>query len=331
LADEHRTFVHHPFGERRMNRRIAPLITVALSIALLGITSACSRKATKTTAQPQRIASVEGLSQPEALSFDPGQNVYFVSNVNGSPGVKDGNGFISRITADGVMDSLHFIQGGRDGVQLDAPMGSRVQGDTLWVLDVDKLRGFNTHTGAPTTTVDLAPLKALFLNDLAIDSTGEFYITDTGVQVSADGKNNHTGPDRILHVAHDRTVSVAVSTPLLSSPDGIAWDQRGKRFVLAPFSGPSVQEWRIGDPGPRDVANGKGKFDGAEVEHDGTILITSWNDSSVATLEGPKLIPRIAKLPFQPADVSMDAVRSRVGIVSLVANRFELWEWPFTK
>jgi sugar lactone lactonase YvrE len=313
-----------------MNRRTAPLLAVATAVTLLAA-SACSRKAAKTTAQPQRIASVEGLSEPEALSFDPGQNVYFVSNVNGSTGVKDGNGFISRITADGVMDSLHFIQGGRNGVQLDAPMGSRVQGDTLWVLDVDKLRGFNTHTGAPTTTIDLAPLKALFLNDLAIDSTGEFYITDTGVEVAADGKSNHTGPDRILHVAHDRTVTVAVSTPLLSTPDGIAWDQRGKRFVLAPFSGPSVQEWRIGDPGPKDVAKGKGMFDGAEVERDGTILITSWNDSSVATLEGPKLIPRITKLPYQPADVSMDPVRSRVGIVSLVANRFELWEWPFKK
>jgi sugar lactone lactonase YvrE len=323
--------VHHLFGERRMTRRTAPLRTLALSLTLLAAVGACSRKAAKTTAQPQRIAAVEGLSQPEALSFDSAQNVYFVSNVNGSPGVRDGNGFISRITADGVMDSLHFIQGGRNGVQLDGPMGSRVQGDTLWVLDIDKLRGFNTRTGAPTTTVDLAPLKALFLNDLAIDSAGEFYITDTGVQVSPDGKDNHTGPDRILHVAHDRTVSVAISTPLLSSPDGIAWDQRGKRFVLAPFSGPSVQEWRIGDPGPKDVAKGKGMFDGAEVEHDGTILITSWNDSSVSTLEGPKLIPRISKLPYQPADVSMDQVRSRVGIVSLVANRFELWEWPSRK
>jgi sugar lactone lactonase YvrE len=321
----------HPLGERRMNRRIAHLFTAAISITLLGAASACSRKAAKTPAQPRHIASVEGLSQPEALSFDPAQNAYFVSNINGSPGVKDGNGFISRITSDGVMDSLHFIQGGRNGVQLDAPMGSRVQGDTLWVLDVDKLRGFNTHTGAPTVTVDLAPVKVLFPNDLAIDSTGEFYITDTGVQVAADGTSNHTGPDRILHVAHDRTVSVAVSTPLLSSPDGIGWDQRGKRFVLAPFSGPSVQEWRIGDPGPKDVAKGKGMFDGVEVERDGTILITSWNDSSVATLEGPKLIPRITRLPYQPADVSMDAARSRVGIVSLVANRFELWEWPSTK
>jgi sugar lactone lactonase YvrE len=314
-----------------MNRPTASLLTVAFSVALLVIPGACTSKAAKTTAQPQRIAFVEGLSQPEALSFDPAQNVYFVSNSNGSPGVKDGNGFISRITADGVMDSLHFIQAGRNNVQLDSPMGSRVQGDTLWVLDVDKLRGFNTHTGAPIITVDLSPLKALFLNDLAIDSTGEFYITDTGVQVGADGNMSHPGPDRILHVAHDRTASVAVSTPLLSSPDGIDWDPRAKRFILAPFAGPSVQEWRVGDPGPTDIAKGKGMFDGVEVERDGSILITSWNDSSVSTLEGTKLVPRISKLPFQPADVSMDAARSRVGIVSLVANRFELWQWPSTK
>jgi hypothetical protein len=314
-----------------MNRPTASLLTVAFSVALIVIPGACKSKTARTTAQPQRIASVEGLSQPEALSFDPAQNVYFISNANGSPGVKDGNGFISRITADGVMDSLHFIQSGRDSVQLDAPMGSRVQGDTLWVVDVDKLRGFNTHTGAPLITVDLSSLKALFLNDLAIDSTGEFYITDTGIQVGADGNMNHSGPDRILHVAHDRTASVAVSTPLLSEPDGIAWDQRGKRFVLAPFAGPSVQEWRIGDPGPKDVATGKGMFDGVEVERDGSILITSWNDSSVSVLQGTKLVPRITKLGYQPADVSMDPLRSRVGIVSLVANRFELWEWPSTK
>ena len=314
-----------------MTRPTASPLALALFVALIVAPSACTSKAAKTDAQPQRISIVEGLAQPEALSFDASQNVYFVSNVNGSPGVRDGNGFISRITADGTMDSLHFIQGGRDGVQLDAPMGSRVQGDTLWVLDIDKLRGFDTKSGKPYVTVDLSPLKALFLNDLAIDSTGEFYITDTGVLVAANGMDSHPGPDRILHVAHDRSISVAASTALFSSPDGIAWDQRAKRFILAPFAGPSVQEWRIGDAGPKDIAQGKGMFDGVEVERDGTILITSWNDSSVSTLEGQKLVPRITKLGYQPADVSMDAGRSRVGIVSIVANRFELWEWPSTR
>ncbi|MBK5187866.1 MAG: hypothetical protein JJD97_06440, partial [Gemmatimonadaceae bacterium] len=215
-----------------MTRPIASPLASALSVALLALVGACTSKPAKTTAQqPKRIAVLDGLAAPEALSYDAAQNVYFISNVNGTPGVKDGNGFISRVTADGVMDSLHFIQGGRDGVQLDAPMGSRVQGDTLWVLDVDKLRGFDTHSGKSLVTVDLAPLKALFLNDLAIDSTGEFYITDTGVLATSDGKESHPGPDRILHVARDRSVSVAASTALFSSPDGIDWDQRAKRFI----------------------------------------------------------------------------------------------------
>jgi len=316
-------------NERAMSRTtVTPFV---LAISVIAIASGCSSSKKQPPAQPRKIAEIDHLSSPEALSFDPAQNVYFISNVNGTPGVKDGNGFISRVTADGVMDSLHFIQGGRDSVTLDAPMGSRVQGDTLWVLDVDKLRGFNTHTGAPLTVVDFAPFSAHFLNDLAIDSTGEFYITDTGVQVGPDGKMTHPGPDRIFHVARDRTVTIALSTSFLSSPDGIDFDRRGRRFVLAPFAGNAVQQWKSNDPGPSDVAKGKGLFDGIEVEPNGAILITSWNDSSVSTLEGPKLVPRISKLPYPPADVSMDVGRLRVGIVSLANNRFELWEWPSTK
>jgi sugar lactone lactonase YvrE len=318
---------HHP-GDHRMTRSNAAIL--ALAIALVAIPAACTSRS-KPTHAPRRLAVIEGLAQPEALSFDAAQDVYFVSNANGDLGTKHGTGFISRISSSGVMDSLHFIQGGRDGVALDAPMGSRVQGDTLWVLDVDRLRGFNTRTGAPIATVDLSPLNARFLNDLAIDSTGEFWITDTGVQPGPGGTMTHPGPDRIFHVAHDRTVSVALSTQMLSSPDGIDWDRRGKRFVLAPFDGNAVQSWRTTDPGPADIAKGRGKFDGVEVQKSGAILITSWNDSSVSTLEGPKLVPRITKLPYQPADVSMDPGRSRVGIVSLTSNRFELWEWPATK
>lgn len=317
------------FKQRAMTRTIvSPFVLVA---ALAALVIGCSSSKKQPASPPHKIAEIDSLSSPEALSFDAAQNVYFISNVNGTPGVKDGNGFISRVTADGVMDSLHFIQGGRDSVTLDSPMGSRVQGDTLWVVDVDKLRGFNTHTGAPLTVVDFAPLGAHFLNDLAIDSTGEFYITDTGVQAGADGKMTHPGPDRIFRVARDRTVTIALSTSFLSSPDGIDFDRRGRRFVLAPFAGNAVQEWRSADPGPSDVAKGKGLFDGVEVEPNGAILITSWNDSSVSTLEGPKLVPRISKLPYPPADVSMDVGRSRVGIVSLANNRFELWEWPSTK
>jgi sugar lactone lactonase YvrE len=277
---------------------------------------------------PERLAAVDGLSAPEALTFDPVRDAYFVSNVNGSPGVKDGNGFISRITADGKLDSLHFIQGGRAGVTLNAPMGSRTRGDTLWVLDVDALRAFDTRSGAPLTTVDLAPAGALFLNDLAFGPTGEIYVSDMRLRVSRGGNMTPTGPGRIYRIGPDRKVSVALESARLSSPDGLGWDPAGRRLIIAPFEGPNVLAWRPGESVPRTVAQGKGRFDGVEVEPDGSILISAWNDSSVATLEGGKLVRRLGPLRMTPADVSMDTRRGRVGIVSLEVNRFELWSWP---
>src|SRR5256885_2475937 len=164
-----------------------------------------------TPAQADRPIAIvhDGLASAEALSFAPARAVYFVSNINGDPGIKDGNGFITRITADGVVDSLHFIQGGRNGVALNAPMGSRVQGDTLWVLDVDVLRGFNARTGAPVKAIDLAPAGAGFLNDLTVGPDGDFYITDTGVR-PVSGNLDHVAPDRIYHFDNRRKGSLAL-------------------------------------------------------------------------------------------------------------------------
>jgi sugar lactone lactonase YvrE len=269
------------------------------------------------TMWPQRqLATFDSLKSPEALSYDAAVDAYFVSNWNG----RDGHGFIARIRGtDGAVDSLHFIQG------LHGPMGSRIKGDTLWVLDDEAIRGFDVRTGAPLATVDLSSVHPLFLNDLAIGPADDFYITDTGVDFKTD---KHVGPDRIYHVTKDRHVTVALETPALDQPDGIDWDPRARQLILAPIGGDSVQTWRPGAKGPTDVATRKGRYDGIEIEKDGTVLITSWADSSILELRNGSLTPRIGGLKAPPADVSVDTRRHQVGIVYLVANRFELWTLP---
>jgi sugar lactone lactonase YvrE len=309
-------------------RRISLLGALGLAV-LPGCKSRADRNETSsstTKAASARIAAVSGLSSAEAVVFDSARDVYFVSNINGDAGVKDGNGFISRITADGVVDSLHFIQGGRGGVTLNGPMGSRIKGDTLWVVDVDALRGFDARTGAPVAAIDLAPAGAAFLNDLTLGPDNDFYITDTGVR-TVKGKSSHTGPDRIYHVDSRRRVSIAVESPALSMPDGIAWDRRARRLVLAPFGGKAVQQWRPGEAAPTNVAPGPGHFDGAEVESDGRIIITIWDDSSVSLLSDNHLVKRLV-LSMPPADASVDSRRGRIGVVSIDTDRFELWPWP---
>jgi len=64
-----------------------------------------------------------------------------------------------------------------------------------------------------------------------------------------------------------------------------------------------------------------------EIEPDGRIVITIWNDSSVSTLEGTRLVKKVV-LSMPPADASVDMRRGRVGVVSVAVDRFELWPLP---
>lgn len=83
---------------------------------------------------------VTGFSTPESVVHDAVDDVYLVSNINGEPLAEDGNGFISRVTPDGEVEALRWIDGEADGVELNAPKGMAVLGDTLYVADIDCVR-----------------------------------------------------------------------------------------------------------------------------------------------------------------------------------------------
>jgi len=44
-----------------------------------------------------KVATIAGFLAPESVLHDTAQDIYFVSNINGSPTAKDNNGFISRV------------------------------------------------------------------------------------------------------------------------------------------------------------------------------------------------------------------------------------------
>src|SRR5690242_15677808 len=184
-----------------------------------------------------KVITVDGFKAPESALYDSVQDVYFVSSINGSPLAKDGNGFISRVRPDGVVENLDFIEGAHNGVVLNAPKGLALTGDTLWVADIDVMRAFDARTGAPLDSVSLAALGAVFLNDVAAAPTGALYITDTGIRFDDVGNILHPGPDRIFRIGPDRAVSVAARGDTLDRPNGIALDAVGKRFIVVPLGG----------------------------------------------------------------------------------------------
>lgn len=273
-----------------------------------------------------KVGVVEGFLTPESVLHDAVQDIYFVSNINGSPTAKDNNGFISRVRPDGAIENLKFAEGGHNGVVLNAPKGLALRGDTLWVADIDVVRSFDAKTGAPRDTLSLAGLGAVFLNDIATAPTGALYITDTGIRFDDVGNVLHPGPDRIFRLAPDRQVTVAVRGDTLGRPNGITLDSVGKRFIVVQFGGRAVLSWKPGDKAPTVIAKGPGGYDGVEIAGN-RILVSSWSDSTVSSYESGQEVKVITGVP-SPADIGYDAKRRRVLIPIFTGNRVEIWQLP---
>jgi len=276
---------------------------------------AAKQESAASSGTPTKTATVAGFQTPESVLWDSTLDVYFVSNINGNPAAKDGNGFISVIDPAGTMRDTVFIKG------LNAPKGMAVVGDTLWVTDIDVIRGFNARTEAPVATVPIP--GAVFLNDIAAAPAGSLYITDTAIRFGAQGPE-HVGTDQIFRVAPDRKVSSALKTDSLARPNGITWDAANQRFVIVSFGGGTIRAWKPGETTTTALGTGPGMFDGVEIAH-GALWVASWADSSVyryADGRGTSLIKGVQS----PADIGYDAKRKRVLIPVFLGNTVEIWQ-----
>ncbi len=266
----------------------------------------------------------DGLARPESARWDAEQRVWLVSNINGGH-EKDDNGYISRVSAGGRMERARFIAGGVGGVTLHAPKGLAIVGDTLWVTDLDAVRGFHRRTGAPIASVDLSPNGALFLNDIAAGPDGALYVTDTGVRFDSAGTRLHTGPDRVFRI-RGREVSVALEGDILGEPNGIAYDVTRRRFLLGPIAGDNaVLAWSGPGGKATPVATGPGRYDGIEVLPDGRVLVSAWNDSTVSEIAGDRLRPVIRGVSAA-ADIGVDPTSGIVALPMIRDDRVEFWK-----
>src|SRR3954470_5776351 len=153
----------------------------------------------KEVAMRRKSGETPNLQGPESARYDRDLDVWFVSNINGSPSQKDNNGYISRLRPDGTPYTVKFIEGGKKGVTLNAPKGLAINGDTLWVADIDVARAFNKRTGALIANVSTQG-RARFLNGTTVSPDCAVYMTDTGVLFGAKGDVSHPGPDQVFRI-----------------------------------------------------------------------------------------------------------------------------------
>jgi sugar lactone lactonase YvrE len=288
------------------------VLGVAFLAACAGGTSATVRPPAAGTLVTMR----EGFVGPEAVRYDPDQDVYFVANWGSdrNPGKADNDGYISRMRPDGTVENLRFIAGGTGGVTLHSPRGMYIVGDTLWAADFDAVRGFDRRTGKPLATVDFSNLDNGFLNDVAADATGTLYVTDTG-------------RNKLYRVQGGPTLMV--SDTALGAPNGITWDARNRRFLILPFGGRhTIHAWTPGTTTLVDaLTDPASKFDGIEVLATGSVLASSQADSSLHLFVNQTGRP-IIKVGGPPADIAVDTKRNRVAVPIVALNRVEIYQLP---
>jgi streptogramin lyase len=240
-----------------------------------------------------------------------------VSNINGAPTDTDNNGFISKVSPDGKVAELKWIEGGQKNVKLDAPKGTAIQGGVLYVADITVVRQFDAKTGEPKGDIKIP--GATFLNDIAPAPDGGVYVTDSGL----DPKFAPTGSDAVYHIGKDGKVKPLIKDKALGNPNGIAAGADNSVWVVTFGTG---EIYQVDAKGKKQAGQKlpKGQLDGIVVLDNGDVLVSSWEGSAVYRGKPGAEWKAAVENVKSPADIGWDSKRKRLLIPSFQGNQIIL-------
>ena len=244
-----------------------------------------------------------GFATPESVEYYAAKDLYLVTNINGSPFEADDNGFISKLSPDGKVIDLKWIDGASDKVQLHAPKGMTIIGNKLFVADITQLRVFELPSGKQLPSINVE--GSSFLNGITAGNGDYVYVTDTGMKPGFES----SGTDAIYKVWANGKVETILKDPNMGRPNGILNDN-GDIYVVF-FS--TAKMIKMDDKGnitemPKPFA---ARLDGLVKLKDGSLAMSSWESSSIDVYKNGEY-ETIAEFLNSPADMGVDTKRNRL-------------------
>ncbi len=237
------------------------------------------------------------LKVPESVYYRAKNNMIYVSNINGKPSAKDGNGFISLLNEKGDIVKLQWATG------LNAPKGMAIKGDDLFVSDIDRLAEIDLNNGNVIRFIDFPGAK--FLNDVVVGPEGEIYVTDTDLSA--------------VFVVKAGKAHLWSTDPLLKGANGLAMSQ-GKLFIGANGhlleANPKTGKIRI-------VAHVTGGIDGLIPLGNGRFILSDWAGKIqlISTDKAPVILSNTTKQKINAADLGFIPGKKIILIPTFFDNR----------
>ena len=214
-----------------------------------------------------------GFGHLESVAYDPKGKVLYTSDFGPDlkPGDKDGKGKITKVSLDGKILEDGFLP--VKSQTLNKPKGIWIQGNRLWVTDIDSVWAFDLKT-KQGKKLDLPDVT--FANDVAVMGNA-LYVSDNRsdqlVRVEpADFLESKAAP-KITVLFKEKSVN----------PNGVYPGRRGALLMVG-FKGKDEPRGIYSmTPGkePELLSDKIGMLDGLYMMGNGDLLATDWNSGSL--------------------------------------------------
>jgi hypothetical protein len=206
----------------------------------------------------------------ESVTYDPTRNLIVVMNAGVTQSQEANDGFVSLLNPDGTVHTAKWIGATRDGLTLNHPLGSCIQGGLLYTADIDTVRTFDLATGQPGRSFPVP--GSTFLNGIAVTKDGTIFVSNT------------RPPECVWKITPSGEVSKFVNGKPLALPNGVAIDTDGN-VVVVNVGDNAVLTFDLTGKLIKTEHAAEGGNDGIVVLADGTKYVSSVKFGSVSQIK----------------------------------------------
>jgi sugar lactone lactonase YvrE len=218
----------------------------------------------------------------------------------------DGNGFISKVRLDGSIENLEWVR------NLNAPKGSALFGNKLYVTDINRVVVINVETGEIIS--EHSDPQAIFLNDVAVDHEGKVYISD------------YSGKNSIIYHLNQENLDIWVKGSEIDKPNGLYIS--GNELIVGNSGDGKIKAIHLEKKTIRTVSVVGSGIDGLKMDGEGNFIVSDWaGKTSWISKEGQVIeLINTTQQKINAADLEFIVKKNLIIIPTFFDNRLVAYE-----